>query len=141
VYLFNFSPLQNAEDVSFRVLCDKGTFHPRNPQIQGPEFEWRSKESYKSILHFGEPTIEGRSIRIPRNVVVAGEIMNIVFSFGCRNSPAKISEYRLDLRRLTIPNAVAENAVTERNENILYIERQETLGTTKADVLRISLGR
>jgi hypothetical protein len=140
VYLINWSPLQNIELLSFRVILDSGVFATNTSNNYFMEgHEWR-RESYKNVLHYGEPCRDANVIRVERQLVDRGEMLTVMLSFGAKNSPSKMSEYTLNLGRLR-NGGDAERAVVERKENRSYKEIQDQKGMTREVFLEALLGR
>lgn len=68
--------------------------------------------------------------------------VTILLSFGRKKSPAKVSEYHLDLNKIDIKNPHnTEPLIDLRNENLLFSEKKEQLGATRESTLKVALGR
>lgn len=98
------------------------------------------QDSYKAVLHNGQPIRDTNYIEVSKDVVGPNDTLYGMLSFGARNSPAKSSEYRINLGHLKI-GLSPEKAVSERVENQLYADIQARKGATKEHVLRTLLGR
>lgn len=141
VFVMNWSPLQNAIDISFRVISDKGVFPAAgtNNNYANDGHEWR-KESFKSVLSYGEPVNEVNAIQVDVQRILDGEELYVILIFGARNVPSKASEYRLSLKPL-LSGTLPEKAIVDRTENQLFKDIQDGKGVTKEDTLRMLLGR
>lgn len=68
--------------------------------------------------------------------------IHISLTFSGKFSPAKSSDYTLDLGKIDLSNPANTNQMFEEiEENKLFAERQERLGTTRESSLFNTLGR
>ena len=148
IFLFNFSQLQNEENVSFRLMCPEGIFSRYNdPQHQHMYIYNGHQLIFKDfidVLHFGTPNMHNeRLIFDPHDLVNNhNNEIRLLLSFGGKKSPVKTSEYKLNLNNLNWTQTDTPNyLITEIEENILIYDKQEELGTTREDTLRRTLGR
>jgi hypothetical protein len=122
LFFFNWSPLQNEEQLSFRVIPEHGTFHDwshptrqRRYRNKGKEF---FKEVAKDIFHFGEPVSVSDSIVFDKQGInLNGGKASVVVTFGGRYSPRKTSEYLLDF----------EEAVFDEPDTIKVLRKENRL--------------
>ncbi|WKZ60517.1 MAG: ATP-binding protein [Cyclobacteriaceae bacterium] len=139
MYFFNWTPLQNEEDLSFRVLVDNGHFS--NHQIPGHQHMYRLngqefyKDCTKEIFYFGEPVRESDIILFnPYKVEKNGNKANIIISFGGRFSPRKTSEYILDFSKFL--SSKPNELIIERKENRLTKDVQDEKGVNKESIIK-----
>ncbi|MBL0145404.1 MAG: hypothetical protein IPP48_06255 [Chitinophagaceae bacterium] len=133
VFFFNWTPLQNEEQLSFRILVTDGIFNSsRLPTLnryalEGHEFY---QENAKNVFHYGEPVYESELIAFdPHKVERNQNKAKIIFSFGGRFSPRKNSEYTLDFTKLHAANP--NDMICEKKENRLSKEVQDEKGMNK----------
>lgn len=137
VMLFNWSPAQNVEDVSYRVVSDNGIFS----EAYMPDYhvnnmtEFRA-DSFKSVLHFGEPAIGLHTIAVD---ISKYHDITIILYFGGLNTPAKSSRYKFALGNINLSEI--ESNLTERKENITFKELQDSMGVTRESTLKKLLNR
>jgi hypothetical protein len=148
VGIFNFSELQNEENVSFRILCVGGYFIDGT----GAQFVTRKVQysmngheliynNFAPVLHFGIAYTYENEIVVRQDLVKENNgKLNVLLSFGGKRSPAMTSQYVLTLQFLNGTRWV--NVVIEEiYENELSVDRIKQLGTSKADTLRNFTGR
>lgn len=148
VYIFNFTPLQNEENISYRLMCPQGVFtHSRVPPLahmylyNGHQFV--SKDEI-NVLHFGTPSHRSMRLEFDPNQVLANfqNQIDLLLSFGGRHSPAKTSRYKINLSNINWNAAQKPNYLFSFiEENVLIVDKQNELGTTKEQSLREILGR
>lgn len=148
IFIFNFSELQNEENLSFSLTCQEGIF----ADSQDPSFfdfykmegHQRISEGNLSILHFGSPIRESEQI-----IVNATEVrqqfdnkLTLLLYFGGKNSPLKVSNYKLDLSKIDWNKKENPNYLfSEINENKLISDEREKEGRKKSVTLKDLLGR
>ncbi len=141
IFIFNFSELQNEEDVSFRLMCPEGTFvksaDPRYNNMYGYEGHQLIYNDFIKVLHFGAPnTHQERLMFSPYTREV-----NLLLSFGGKYSPMKTTSYKLNLATIDWNRTVTPTyLIIEKEENKSMAEKKAELGTTKEDSLRVILG-
>ncbi|MBK1439963.1 ATP-binding protein [Parapedobacter sp. ISTM3] len=147
VFLFNFSQLQNEENISFRLLSTNGRF----VNSDDPAFSYRYNMSghqlvfndFSRVLHFGAP--QRHAERIAFNLAeleAIGYEVALLLSFGGKLSPAKTSRYTLNLGNVDWEHPNEPNyLLTFIEENKLFIDRQTELGATRESVLQQTLKR
>lgn len=136
---FNWSPLQNEEKLSFRVVAENGIFGRSQYQqfqhlyrLEGHEY---FNENAKDMFYFGEPILESEVLFFdPYKVEVKGKKAKILISFGGRFSPRKSSEYTLDFNKMY--EADPNQMVIYRNENKLTKDIQDEKGVNKEKVIQ-----
>lgn len=142
IILVNFSPLQNEENVSYRVHCSMGQFsnYAHNLIIMKGAQEIR-EENAISVLSNGQPFITSLKIEFREDKIRdVNYITPLLLSFGGRFAPHKISFYRIDLSKKDISNTFNELFI-EISENKSGYEKQLELGTTRGSFLNLFLGR
>lgn len=133
-FFFNWSPLQNVENLSFRMTIFPGEFIPGNSGD-------KRRQNVHSVLHFGEPYSESHTLLVNRQVLKQNkDELHLAMNFGARNTPSKVSEYWLDL---SSPNAKVdlELSVSLRKENLLFKDVQDSKGITRENTLAKILGK
>jgi hypothetical protein len=136
MYFFNWTPLQNEEKLSFRIVSD-GVFASANdPQrshlysLQGHQY---SKENIIDIFYFGEPICESNSILFdPTKIAQKGNKGRLNLSFGGKFSPRKTCEYELDLSNINVkePNDII------KIKNKLTKDLHDEKGVTKEFIIK-----
>jgi len=133
VFFFNWTPLQNEEQLSFRILVTDGIFNnSRVPTLgrytlEGHEFY---QENIKKVFHYGEPVYESDVIAFdPHKVERNQNKAKIIVSFGGRFSPRKNSEYTLDFTKINAANP--NDMICEKKENRLSKDVQDEKGMNK----------
>jgi hypothetical protein len=142
LYFFNWTPLQNEEQLSFRVVAENGKFgryqYPGFEhlyRLSGAEFY---KDSAKDIFYFGEPVREAEVIMFdPYKVEQNQSKAAIIVMFGGRFSPRKTSEYTLDFKKINSANP--NDIVVAKKENRLTKDVQDEKGTSKESIIKMLL--
>lgn len=148
IFIFNFSELQNEENVSFRLMCPQGIFvNSQIPQYQNMYLYDGHQLVHKDlidVLHFGAPNMHTERLMFNPNKVLT-EFENKVdffLSFGGKNSPLKSSNYKFDFSKIDWNNQDDPNyLIEEMNENILSSDLQKKLNNTREDTLKAILKR
>ncbi|MFO7853314.1 MAG: AlbA family DNA-binding domain-containing protein [Bacteroidota bacterium] len=148
IFLFNFSELQNEEDVSFRLVCPQGIFtksqiHQYQNMYSYGGHQLIHKELIK-VLHFGWPNIHTERLKfIPDDLLDNHQNkVELLLSFGGKYSPLKSSDYKLNFANIDWNNQDDPNyLIVELNENILLSELQRKLNKTREDTLKSLLKR
>lgn len=148
IYIFNFTPLQNEENVSYRLMCPQGVFaYSRVPQLahmylyEGHQFV--SKDEI-SVLHFGAPSHRSFRLEFKQDQLLTNfqNQVDLILSFGGRHSPAKTSIYKMNFSNINWSNAQKPNYLFSFvEENVMIVDKQNELGTTKEKSLKEILGR
>ncbi len=130
VWIFNLSKLQNDYDVSYRIFCGKGVFQHWNGNFKSSNTSYHMsghemrKVSVKEIIHYGEPIRQQETIEFdPHELEKVNWESPLVLMFGARNSPMKMSKYRLNLRD-----------ITDEKVNLLFNDRHENELMGKSDL-------
>lgn len=138
VFLFNFSQSQNEEDVKVRLMTVPGSFQHKI----GTDDPYNSVRKIGS-LHFGLVQSHTEIIIInPNELQNSNNKVHIMMSYAGKSSPAKSSDYTLDLSKIDLN--VDTNTLQlfeEVEENKLFADRQQQLGTTRESSLLTALGR
>jgi hypothetical protein len=135
IMIFNFSKFQNEHNVGFTLTCVPGTILGRPAHIV--------KENFVSILHFGTPLVFSFNLVLdPYELIESNYKVEIVLTFGGKQSPVKASYYSLDLTNIqSSVNGDLNYLIKEISENELLSERQERKGNSKEKTLKMLLGR
>jgi hypothetical protein len=139
LYFFNFSPIVNVEDLSFRLRSSGGMFDLQRinvrPDWYGIDGNVYIRRPFQTILHYGEPLTDTNRLHIPKSTT---EQVHLFLMFGGRNTPAKMNQYYLDFSKISDD---AEDIVVKRLENKFYKDLEEELGLTRELTLRSYLNR
>lgn len=143
VFIFNWSPLQNETNLSFRLTTTKGVFRGYdNPQssykywLNGQQIIC---DDLIDVLHHGAPLRKALTVIVPAGVIV-GE-MELLLHFGGKNSPLKSSQYKYRLSMAAEAGRLVDYTETERSENIFMHDLPGAMALTKEEKLRQLLGR
>jgi hypothetical protein len=148
IYFFNFSPLQNEENVSFRLMCPQGTFiRNQDPNFSHMYFSNGHElifTNFIDVLHFGAPN--WRDEKIVFDQIQLSEKFNnevhLVLSFGGKYSPLKVSTYKMDFNKIIWDSRKEPNYLFSYiEENSLPADKQKDLGTTRESILKEILKR
>lgn len=136
---FNWSPLQNEEMLSYRVIVDNGIFsRSQFPQYKNSyRFEGHEyfNEKAKEIFYFGEPIVESEVLVFDQKYLAQkGNKAKLLISFGGRFSPRKSSEYTFDFTKAY--NYDLNNLIVEKKENYLTKDFQEMMGVDRTKALK-----
>lgn len=126
VFIFNHSPLQNEEDVSFSLTVNKGTFYNYNVpngddrinyKLDGHQLRF---SNIAKILHYGAPPFH-RDIIVLRPAELTANNNEIEFHlhFGGKFSPMKSSEYKMKLDN-TLPENTTSLVYSIEENNLMY---------------------
>jgi len=140
IYFYNWSPTQNDEKLSYRVITEVGEFE--HWQFKRANYSVDGKECFhnpvKEVLRYGELIEESHTILIqPINLM--GKPVHLILTFGGRFSPQKNSIYKLDFNKF--PSKNAEDLIIERTENQSVRDIHERDGYTKQSILSSFLNR
>lgn len=138
LFVINWSPLQNDEDISLRVF-GKDIFFPRSQQAGLSEFYRMSGKEYfrdpiQRILHFGQPIVDPNSFIVEARVLADNPLVEVTVFISGRYSPTKKSEYTIDFRRINNQNK--NEMIVEKSENIAIADWQLERGVTREAILR-----
>lgn len=138
IFLFNFSSLQNEEDIIYRLMVVPGKIQSR--MESSDPYNLTGEES---LLHFGTPIMSNQIVFLsPQELTNNNFQLHLVLTIAGKKSPAKSSDYTLNFSNINLsnPNDTSNLIMSEEN-NVLFFERQEQLGTTKERTLFVALGR
>lgn len=138
ILLFNFSRLQNEENLIYRLTTSVGCFESQLHREEPYNFT-----ANEPLLHYGAPMMNNQTILFTPAQSQQRNFNSIVtLSVGGKNSPVKTSDYRLNLQAINLDNIQdTTNLVTTRTENELLSDKQDRLGTTRESTLFTVLGR
>lgn len=139
VFIMNHSSMLNEENVSFRLICDNGTFKNQygngNPSItlDGHQLNYNN---FANIMHYGAvPYCDATVVYSPYKLTENNYETYFLLMFGGKKSPMKQSEYRL---RIDINyHANINDLVYEINENQLMYEKGLDKGSETEKVNKI----
>jgi len=138
----NWSGLINEEDVTFKVMTEKGRFsgygHPgaTNYQYSGRVYQ---PKSVHPILYYGEPLTETYYLLVDPAELIESNTVDLFFTVGGRKSPLKHSEYKIHVNNLT--PAHPENGLEVLVENKLVADLHTEMDITKEQLLHALIGR
>ncbi|WP_374950682.1 helix-turn-helix domain-containing protein [Mucilaginibacter sp.] len=138
IFLFNFSQLQNEENIKIRLLTVPGVFQSR----MGNQDPYNHVQDI-GMLHFGLVHNHTDTIILTtQELAQSNNIVRISLTYTGKHSPAKASDYTINLGNIDLGNpANTLPMIVEMKENKLFAERQEQLGTTRESTLQSALGR
>jgi hypothetical protein len=143
MFFFNWTPLQNEERLSFRVVTEGIFVNSRNPQhlhlyaMGGHEY---FKENAKDIFYYGEPILEANKVLFdPMELSQNGNIGSLHISFGGKFSPRKTSEYAFDLSNMYLSNP--NDIIVTKNENKLTNDLHSEKGMTKESIIKMFIDK
>lgn len=137
VLIYNFSELQNEENVVCRIQATSGLIYPYHGGDGSRVFSHKIE-----LLHFGTPHI----IRLK---LVTDKIhdhyletpIGLVLTFGGKSSPAKVCEYTIQLKSYDATDPVKVSQMIESLRlNLLFSEHQQDLGINREVILKKTLG-
>lgn len=147
ILMFNFSELQNAHNLTYRLMCGQGIFAgSQNPNISKYYIYKGHMYVHKDlndILHFGAPDRNTQRIIFDMDKLADDHNyeMDLILTFGGKNSPLKLSEYKLDFGKGSIAAKNPVGLFKSKNENKLMSEHQKEIGSTKENQLEKILKR
>lgn len=144
----NRSKFQNDYNIYYSILCDLGEFSNwinhsnHNNSIRYDANGMRiTNLKGKEVLYYGEIFSESWTIIInPHDLAVKKNEINIIFSFGTKLSPMKISTYKLSLN-INIRTDFNKTFFIEMKENVLLSDHIESKGLSEDESINIILGR
>jgi predicted HTH transcriptional regulator len=139
VFLVNFSKLQNEENAAFQLVLFPGKILNKGQHIWGEFYS----EEYK-VLHFGRPVRQNFDVAISEEDLAKFNYkLKISISFGGKYSPAKSSNYTIQLKpkQATEQDKNANDLIIKLEENVLFSDHQEKLGKSKDSFVKDVLGR
>jgi len=146
ILMFNFSELQNAHNLTYRLMCGQGVFagslNPNTSKNYIYDGHMYVHKNLNEILHFGAPDRNTQRIIIDMDKL-AGEHnykMDLILTFGGRKSPLKLSEYKLDFSgSISANNPVG--IIKNLSENKLMSEHQREIGSTRENQIKTIVKR
>ncbi|MCC6459759.1 MAG: ATP-binding protein, partial [Saprospiraceae bacterium] len=138
--IWNFSPFQNEENISFVLRCRDGAI-----QVQPtPNYVFENRvtknvlrgNEVAPILYFGSPYSKDIKIRYSKDLITGiNGIVDIEFVFCGKLSPQKFSFYKLDLFKQVEEHKMNELLV-EYRENKSHYEVQLEQGQNRESFLK-----
>lgn len=141
IFFFNWSPLQNEEQLSYKMISEVGRFEMvKSHQHYDRNFHEYSLENAKDIFHYGESLLDSQVLLFdPYDLQKTQNKGDLYFTFGGRYSPRKRSDITFDFRKF--PPVNLNSLIIERKENKLVKEIQDELGSNKESIIKALLGR
>ena len=138
IFLFNFSQLQNEENVIYRLMVFPGVIQSQM-SVSDP-FSYSNSES---LLHFGSPMTNNQTILLKPDELSRNNFqVQMVLSVAGKKSPVKVSEYTLNLKNVNLDREDdTSKIIASKVENLLLSEKQEKLGTTREKTIFTAIGR
>ncbi len=134
VFINNFSPFLNDENISFHLVAHPGSF----PITGTGTFQSQSYD----LIHFGKPIRSQFELIVYRDDYIKnGSKVKILLSFGGKLSPARMSSYTLNLEYYSQEMKNANHLISELTENILFSDHQRELGKGKDTFIKDILER
>jgi len=148
IFIFNFTHLQNEENISFRLMCPQGIFWRSQDQNYSHMYLYDGHQlifkDFIDVLHFGAPNMHTERLVFNPHELLSkyNNEVDLLLSFGGKYSPLKTSSYKLDLSKIDWNNAIVPNYLFSTiKENVLSADKQKDLGTTREDSLQKILKR
>lgn len=148
IFIFNFSQLQNEENVSFRLMCPQGIFaKSKVPQFQnmyGYNGRQLIHKDLIDVLHFGSPNHHSEQLIFNPNELQSQHQnkVDLLLTFGGKSSPLKSSRYKLDFSKINWSKVDNPNYLFEEiEENKLFSEIQKEKKSTRESTLKVILNR
>jgi hypothetical protein len=144
-YIFNKSKLINEHDIYYRLITMPGQFlNYINGVNDDKIYEMEGHElrvlNAKPTLYYNEPIMDNVTIEIkPQDLIDSECKVDIMFFFGGKNSPLKVSEYTILLNSLTEKDL--NKLLIKRDENKYIFENSDKLNISEKDSMKKILGR
>ena len=146
---FNWSPLQNEENLSFNLIAAHGRIKGSAPgdsrQIQIHEGSGYFRDRIKDVFYYGQPIEETVEIFYNRYLVQQEDFkVPLVLSFAGRFSPMKTSEYMLHLNfehNISNKSQWIQGFIISKNENRLIKDIKEEMGISKEKSIKVVMDR
>jgi len=134
----NWSALQNEENLTYRFIVSNGHFINESGEGRNEVYSKEMDEHHfviaKDVFYYGEPVTEEECVEfMPYKLIENQYRTNIILTFGGRFSPLKASFYTLDFNKINSPNP--NDMIIEAKQNILFIDYQTEIGSTKESIL------
>ncbi|TPN85804.1 ATP-binding protein [Aquimarina algicola] len=147
ILMFNFSELQNAYNLTYRLMCVQGIFAGSQNQDTSKYYTYNGHmyvhKDLNDILHFGAPDRNTQRIIFNMDKLADNHNceMDLILTFGGKNSPLKLSEYKLDFGKGSIAAKNPVGLFKSKNENKLVSVHQKEIGSTRENQLKKMLKR
>lgn len=146
IYIFNFSDLQNEENVSYRLMCVEGIF--ADSKINSDMYQFEGHQLVHTdlikVLHFGAPDMNNETIIINPSLLRSNynNKVQLLLTFGGKKSPLKSSQYTLDLSNIKWDEPTELNYLFEEiEENKSFSKMQSEIGSNRETQLKSILER
>ena len=146
IIMFNFSELENEYDLTYRLMCGQAIFagsqDPNLSKYYTMDGHMYIHKDLTQILHYGAPDRNSQRLIFDFEDLEDNHNlkMDLILSFGGKKSPLKFSTYKLDFSgKITAIHPVG--LFEEIQENILSVDKQKELGTTKENLLHTLIKR
>ncbi len=133
IFIFNHSPLQNEENISFSLTVSPGKFKVPEISAVGSKISYSGDHMLKynkiiDVLHYGEPaTYNTKILTKPDELANNEDIMDFVLLFGGKTSPMKKSHYKLRFDSKLTTNSNSLVIFKEENRMIHDIDKEMEL--------------
>lgn len=138
IYIFNWSPLQNDEDISFRIFGPQIFFPLSRSQGHQHEYRMNGREYFRDpiqkIIHFGQPIRDANYFTVDPMTLPDNLRIDVTIFFSGRFSPTKRCDYVLDFRQVLAANR--NSMIVEKKENITIADWQSENGVDREAILR-----
>jgi hypothetical protein len=148
IFMFNFSHLQNEENISFRLMCPQGIFWRSQDANYSHMYLYGGHQlifkNFIDVLHFGAPNMHTERLAFnPHELLTKfNNEVDLILTFGGKFSPLKTSSYKLNFKNIDWNNPLEPNYLfTMIEENILSADKGKDTGETRESSLKEILKR
>jgi len=138
--IFNLSPFQNEESVSLLVFTNLGNINEYRSDFQ--EIASQREVNFinsKDVLHYGASISKVLIVAVwGKEISATNNIIKLVFAFGGKFSPQKVSSYTLDLSKYDEDDFF--KIVVEKTQNKTNFDLRTEAGITNEEYLRRTIG-
>ncbi|MBV6440988.1 MAG: ATP-binding protein [Haliscomenobacteraceae bacterium CHB4] len=139
--IFNLSPFQNEEGVSLFAFSNLGNINEYRNDFQ--EIVRQREVNFtasKDVLHYGAASVSKVLIVAfwGKEISATNNIIKLVFAFGGKFSPQKVSSYTLDLSKYDEDDFF--KIVVEKTQNKTNFDLRTEAGITNEEYLRRAIG-
>jgi hypothetical protein len=139
-FIFNKSKLLNEHSIYYRILISAGHFdipilHHRGAKIYDKSKMEVVSQNLKNTLYCNEPVINQETILIDQDFFYDNpDRLEILFSFGGKKSPLKVSKYKLKIpSKFSDPNEL----IFSMNENRYAYEISDEINQSEQEKMKI----
>lgn len=144
--IFNFSELQNEEQITYQLTCSEGLFEEYFISSADPDFRMNGHQIIRTlprVLSFGSPFRVAHSFVLTTGDLSASSgIINLTLIVNGKSSPSRMNNYRVQLTNQGTMNTRQINqALQHVSENKLMSEHSAQLGLNRETQLTTVLQR